>query len=229
LHTPSGDIKNQHYFSNGNNNGQTLNITGNSEGSFTFVITAGVYYISLGTSIANASAQGSQTGSPYSMTQYVSSRTPNVGSLAISISDEFTELNAAGLQVVSAANKKVVIPRDNNAAYQLQVTGSIVATGNIVAYASSDTRLKDNLFLIQNPIDKLNRLNGYEFDWNGNQEHFIGHDVGVAAQEVQEVYPEIVTTMNNGFLGVKYEKLVPLLIESVKELKREIDELKKDK
>jgi len=229
LHTPSGNIKNTHQFGSGNNSGQTLNITGNSEGSFTFVITAGDYFISLGTEIANASSQGSQLGSPYSMTQYISARTPSVDSFAMSISDEFTELNAAGLQVVSAANKKVVIPRDNTAAYQLQVTGSIVATGNIVAFASSDTRLKDNLFLIQNPIDKLNKLNGYEFDWNDNQDHFIGHDIGVAAQEVQEVYPEIVTIMNNGFLGVKYEKLVPLLIESVKELKREIDELKKDK
>ena len=56
-----------------------------------------------------------------------------------------------------------------------------------------------------------------------------GHDVGVIAQEVEKVIPEIVQTRDNGYKAVKYEKIVPLLIESIKELKAEIEELKKSK
>ena len=58
---------------------------------------------------------------------------------------------------------------------------------------------------------------------------FEGHDVGVLAQEVEKVLPEVVTTRDNGYKAVRYEKMVPLLIESIKEINAEIDELKKSK
>ena len=53
-----------------------------------------------------------------------------------------------------------------------------------------------------------------------------GHDVGVIAQEIEEVLPEVVETRDSGYKAVKYEKIVPLLIESIKDLKAEIEELK---
>jgi hypothetical protein len=53
-----------------------------------------------------------------------------------------------------------------------------------------------------------------------------GHDIGVIAQEVEKVMPEIVTTRDNGYKAVKYEKIVPLLIEAIKELSNEVKELK---
>jgi len=56
-----------------------------------------------------------------------------------------------------------------------------------------------------------------------------GHDIGVIAQEVEKVAPEIVTTRDNGYMAVKYEKIVPLLIEAIKELSEEIDKLKANK
>ena len=56
-----------------------------------------------------------------------------------------------------------------------------------------------------------------------------GTDVGVIAQEVLEVLPEAVTTRDNGYLAVDYQKLIPLMIEAIKDLKSEIDELKKSK
>lgn len=109
----------------------------------------------------------------------------------------------------------------------LGVAKTLNAGEDVVAYASSDKRLKDNLKPIENSLDKLSKLSGYEFDWNDKQETFKGHDVGVVAQEVEEVLPEVVQTRDNGYKAVKYEKLVPLLIESIKELKAEIEELKK--
>ena len=53
-----------------------------------------------------------------------------------------------------------------------------------------------------------------------------GHDVGVIAQEIEEVLPEVVTTRDNGYKAVKYEKIVPLLIEAIKEQQEQIEELK---
>jgi len=108
----------------------------------------------------------------------------------------------------------------------LIVQGNISATADVIAYSSSDKRLKDNLKPIKNSLDKISKLSGYEFDWNDKQETYQGHDVGVVAQEVEEVMPEVVEDREDGYKAVKYEKLVPLLIESIKELKEEINGLK---
>jgi hypothetical protein len=107
-----------------------------------------------------------------------------------------------------------------------KIIGDFTATGDVVAYASSDKRLKDNITPIPNALDKVSAIGGYEFDWNDNQETYEGHDVGVIAQEVEEVMPEVVTTREDGYKAVKYEKMVPLLIEAIKEQQKQIDELK---
>lgn len=112
--------------------------------------------------------------------------------------------------------------------------GRIDAGNDIVAYSSSDKRWKENIKPIENALDKVSKIGGYEFDWKElteeekkTQHSNEGHDIGVIAQEIEEVLPEIVTTRDNGFKGVMYEKIVPLLIESIKELQVEIDKLKK--
>ena len=108
----------------------------------------------------------------------------------------------------------------------LNVVGAINSYADITAYYTSDRRLKDNIQPIEKALDKVNKLGGYEFDWNDKQEVHEGHDIGVIAQEVEEVFPELVVTRNNGYKAVRYEKLVPVLIQSIKELKKEIEELK---
>ena len=88
---------------------------------------------------------------------------------------------------------------------------------------------------LENPIDKLKQLRGVEFDWkpltddekksiHGNE----GHDVGVIAQDVEKVLPEVVTERENGYKAVKYEKMVSLLIEGMKEQQKQIEELKSE-
>jgi len=113
---------------------------------------------------------------------------------------------------------------------QISSSGDVVADGDIVAYNSSDERLKDNIEVIQGSLDKIGEIRGVEFDWNEKSPGWArerGHDVGVVAQEVQKVLPEIVTERKNGYLGVDYKRIVPLLIESIKELKQEVNDLKK--
>ena len=111
----------------------------------------------------------------------------------------------------------------------LDVTGTIRATADVIAYHSSDYRLKDNVKQIENAMDKVSQIRGVEFDWNDKQVVHEGRDIGVIAQEVEKVAPEIVATRDTGYKAVNYQKLTALLIEAVKELQEEIKELKKDK
>jgi hypothetical protein len=105
--------------------------------------------------------------------------------------------------------------------------GKIEAVDDIIAFSTSDKRLKDNVKPISNPLKKLLKIGGYEFDWNENQNTYKGHDVGVIAQEVEKIFPEIVReSEKTGYKSIKYEKLIPLLIESIKEQQKQIDELK---
>ena len=105
------------------------------------------------------------------------------------------------------------------------IGGELRVTGDITAFYSSDERLKNNISPIPDALEKVISISGNTFDWNSNSTH-TGRDVGVIAQEIEKVLPEIVTTRENGYKAVQYEKLVPLLIEAIKELKNEIDELK---
>jgi hypothetical protein len=92
----------------------------------------------------------------------------------------------------------------------LNVTGNIVATGDVTAY--SDRSLKDNIVTIDSALDKVSALRGVYFDKDGKA------STGVIAQEVEEVLPEVVHTQENGLKSVAYGNMVGLLIEAVKEL-----------
>ena len=103
---------------------------------------------------------------------------------------------------------------------------SIRVAGDVVAYYSSDKRLKDNIKPIENALDKVNAISGVTFEWNEKSHKTTGRkDVGVVAQEVEEVFPEIVETRTNGFKAVDYQKLTAVLIESVKELTAKVKAL----
>jgi hypothetical protein len=113
----------------------------------------------------------------------------------------------------------------------LSVTGAITATGDITAYFS-DERLKTKLGSIENALDKVQQLSGFYYEANDvakNLGYKNTREVGVSAQEVQKIMPEAVkpAPVDAQYLTVQYEKLVPLLIEAIKELKAEVDELKK--
>jgi hypothetical protein len=115
----------------------------------------------------------------------------------------------------------------------LAVTGAITATGDITAFFSDD-RLKTKLGNIENALDKLMTLSGFYYEPNQTAID-LGYEpkreIGVSAQEVQKVVPEIVVKapISDEYLTVKYDKLIPLIIESIKELKSEIDSLKMPK
>jgi len=107
-------------------------------------------------------------------------------------------------------------------------TGRIDATNDIVAFSSSDKRFKDNIKPIENALEKIQSVGGYEFDWkeeNKIEHGYEGHDIGVIAQEIEAIAPELVQTRENGYKAVKYDKIVPLLIEAIKEVSAKVKEL----
>jgi len=116
-----------------------------------------------------------------------------------------------------------------NAQFLGNISGSqIEASGDVIAFGSSDERLKDNITPITEPLWKLNQIGGYTFDWNDKQDTYEGNDVGVIAQEIEEVLPQLVKTRDTGYKAVKYEKIVPLLIESIKELNKKVEDIEKN-
>lgn len=122
--------------------------------------------------------------------------------------------------------------------------GELRAAGDIIAFFS-DRRLKKNIRPINAALDKVNKISGvvYQFNEVAKQNGFdnVDQQVGVIAQEIQEVLPEAVkfapfdqthdnrSISGENYLTVQYEKLIPLLIEAVKELSAEIDKLKATK
>ena len=124
----------------------------------------------------------------------------------------------------------------------LAVTGAITSSGDITAY-SSDKRLKENIEVIESPLEKLNQLSGFTYDWDKESCEKAGFkpndekQIGVFAQDVQKVIPEAVklapfdrdetgeSKSGDNYLTVQYEKIVPLLIESNKALLKRVEEL----
>jgi hypothetical protein len=108
-------------------------------------------------------------------------------------------------------------------------SGRIDAANDIVAFSSSDIRFKENITPIENALDKISKISGNTYDWKAENkaEHgYEGNDVGVIAQEIEAVLPQLVQTRENGFKAVKYDKLVALLIQGIKEQQTQIEELK---
>ena len=102
------------------------------------------------------------------------------------------------------------------------ISGSLNVTGDVVAYSPSDERLKDNIQLISNPIEKVQQLRGVEFDWKDGLPKAGQHEYGVIAQDVLKVMPHLVQQRPDGYYGVQYEKIVTLLIEVVKDQEKRI-------
>lgn len=128
-----------------------------------------------------------------------------------------------------------------NSGYALQVLGEATVTGDLTAN-TSDKRLKTNIVNIDSPLEKISKINGVYFNWNELAKELVHkntekREVGFIAQEVQEVLPEVIKPAGfdielqsgENYLTIQYEKIVPLLVECIKELKAEIEELKNNK
>jgi hypothetical protein len=134
---------------------------------------------------------------------------------------------------VHMANMSVQTTTANDT-YELYVGGDIGATGNVVAYVS-DARLKKDLVKIDNPVEILQKLTGYEFTWNERavKERIGKRDLGLIAQEVEEVLPEAVQDFlhpgdltidgtTETYKAVLYDRIVPVLLGGINQLDDEL-------
>jgi hypothetical protein len=122
--------------------------------------------------------------------------------------------------------------------------GSTAAFVGDVTANTSDRRLKTNIINIDSPLEKISKINGVYFNWNELAKELADknteiREVGFIAQDVERVLPEIIkqapfdvinskggSKSGENYLTIQYEKVVPLLVECIKELKSEIDKLK---
>ena len=120
-----------------------------------------------------------------------------------------------------SASKAVIVDsnKDISGFRNISNTGTITASGDITAF--SDERLKSDIETIDNALDKVMNMRGVSYTKQAEK------GVGVIAQEIEKVLPEVVT--DGEYKSVAYGNIVGVLIEAIKEQQKQIDELKKDK
>jgi len=113
----------------------------------------------------------------------------------------------------------------------LFTNSSLTVVGDLIAYGSpSDIKLKENIKPIESALDKVSRLQGVTFNWKKSDSILdIKEDIGFIAQDVQKVLPELVRENKEGMLSMRHQGIAPILLEAIKELKAEIEELKLNK
>jgi hypothetical protein len=157
-----------------------------------------------------------------------------------------SEWATSGENIYNNNTNNVGIGTDNPTAYKLQVVGSIGASGDISA-SYSDERLKEVSEYIKDVLPILSKINVFRYHCNDIGEKYgydkSKHELGLSAQEIQKYYPElvslapfdsaydsetkqVVSKSGEDYLTLKYERLVPVLLQGIKELKQEINELK---
>jgi hypothetical protein len=126
---------------------------------------------------------------------------------------QYNELgNLAGAPDFIYSGSKVGINNTvNDLTYSLEVSGSIRASAAVLS--NSDERLKENIYPIDNALSRVGQIEGVYFDWKKGGDR----QVGVIAQQVEKVLPEVVSQDKDSYLSVDYSKIVPLLIEAINE------------
>ena len=98
--------------------------------------------------------------------------------------------------------------------------------GDVISFCTSDIKFKENITNIENPLTKIQKINGVTFEWNDDQDTYQGVDTGLIAQEVESLQlPGVCMTREDGTKAVKYEKIIPLLVECIKQLNDKIERL----
>ena len=152
--------------------------------------------------------------------------------------------NASFISMTNATSWGLYVASDGDCRAFIDSSNGKISITSTITQNASDVRLKTNIKVIDDPIEKIKKIRGVTFDWVDNitSEYDFHpdsmHETGVIAQEIQEVIPDAVTTApfngnytmksgtDNNFLTVKDEKIIPLCIEAIKELSAQVELLK---
>ena len=126
-------------------------------------------------------------------------------------------INNGVLQINNSASEGV---------FQCNTSGNLIVAGDITSVGTiSDERLKENVVRLNNSLEKVTQINGYNFNFKDNPDETM---LGVIAQEIEKVLPEVVYEFekeDKTYKAVRYANIVPLLIEAIKDLKDKVDDL----
>ena len=196
---------------------RTLSISGDGSGSASFDGSASAdISLTLANSGVSANTYGSSSAIPI-----ITVDSKGLITSASTTAIDSTTIENGTASVAVSSNGPITSTGNHDFTSGIDVTGNITCTGTVTA--SSDVVLKKNISTIDNALDKVLNLRGVEFDYVENDEHSIG----VIAQEVEEVLPDLVHTNEEDDLkSVAYQNLTAVLIEAVKELTSEVNTLK---
>jgi len=163
---------------------------------------------------------------------YINILSPNSSETAV-LFGKASDAAAGGIVYNNAGNLNSLDFRTNGNITRMLIYGNGNAWLQGTLTQASDARLKKDISPLQNPLQKIIQLNGYTYHWkNENSDNRL--QTGVLAQEVQKLFPELVSENKEGILAVNYSGLIPVMIESIKEQQKQIarqeerlDELKK--
>ena len=153
-------------------------------------------------------------------------------SLETDLRDGITAIGRDSNDYIAIGTTNIVFNLDGAQRMSITNAGNLITTGDITAFGSlSDIRLKENIEPITSALDKVSQIGGYTFNYKKNPDVRM---TGVIAQEVEKVLPEVIYTTTDinsdeENLAVRYENMIGLLVEAIKELKTEVEELKKGK
>ena len=191
-------------------------------------------YICVANSTGNApSSSGTAHASWNYMTKGTATETGSSIATKLASTNIYTSGNIgrdAGDYINFTTDTQMDVYVNGNNEFRFEADGDFHADGDVIAQSttiSSDKKLKENIQVVPNALDKVEALNGVTFDWKRDGTP----SAGVIAQEVQEVLPEAVkevTPLKGGdsHLSVNYHALTSILIEAIKELKAEVEQLK---
>ena len=173
----------------------------------------------------NLTITGDVNGATVNFSGDITAASGIFGNVRIALGSDNNEIDTSTGNLILDSASGTVQVNDN-----LSVSGTGTFTGDVIAFSSSDLTMKENVSPIDNALDMISSLTGNTFDWKSNAGIWglEGGDTGIIAQEVEKLkLPGVTKKRDDGTIGVRYDRLIPVLIEAIKELKSEINELKK--
>ena len=158
---------------------------------------------------------GDVNGSTVTFTGDIIAASGIFGNVRIAFGSDNNEIDTTTGNLILDSASGTVQVNDN-----IVCTGSGTFSGDVIAFSSSDRNLKDNITVITNAVDKVNAISGNTFTWKeGTPNEALGDDIGVIAQEVEALgLSGLTETRHDGTKAVRYDRLIPVLIQAIKEL-----------
>ena len=174
---------------------------------------------------SNATRASANT-SGIEITGIATATTGSFGNLSLTANKINTTTGDLQLDAPTSQKVKITI-NDSTTVAEFKINGDGVpvleCAGDIVAFSGSDIDLKDNITPIENALDMISSLSGNTFSWKSDVNKL---DTGIIAQEVEALgLPGITKRREDGTMGVRYDRLIPVLIEAIKELTKKVDSL----